>query len=100
MEAGYATFYGARLAGRRTASGERFDPSAFTAAHRTLPLGTWIDVQRADTGARVVVRVNDRGPFGDQRRIVDLSRAAAEQLDMIRQGVVPVRLRTLGGPPP
>jgi rare lipoprotein A len=81
-----------------TASGERFDPRAFTAAHRTLPFGTWVEVVRRDTGKRVLVRITDRGPFGRRDRIIDLSRGAAERLDMIRAGVVPVELRLADGP--
>jgi rare lipoprotein A len=94
-QTGLATWYGAVLAGHRTASGERFDPSAMTAAHRTLPLGTWVDVTRPDTGQTVRVRINDRGPFGDSHRIIDLSRAAADALGMTRLGVVPVEVRVI-----
>jgi len=94
-----ATWYGESLAGHKTASGERFDPSRMTAAHRTLKLGTWIEVRRVDTGSTVRVRVNDRGPYGkDGARIVDLSRAAAEKIGMIRDGVVKVELRVVSGP--
>jgi rare lipoprotein A len=64
-----------------------------------LPFGTVLRVVRIDTGASVIVRVNDRGPFGRRRRIVDLSRAAAEQLDMMRRGVVNVRVEVLGERP-
>jgi rare lipoprotein A len=98
VQAGLATWYGASFAGRKTASGERFDPGAFTAAHRTLPFGTWVEVRRPDTGRAVRVRVNDRGPWGDPRRIIDLSRQAAEALDLVRAGVAPVELRVVGGP--
>jgi rare lipoprotein A len=93
---GQASYYSDKLAGRSTASGEPYDPSALTAAHRSLPFGTRLRVTRADNGRSVVVRVNDRGPFGSASRIVDLSRAAAEQLDMIRAGVVAVRAEVLG----
>jgi rare lipoprotein A len=96
-QTGLATWYGAALAGHRTASGERFDPSAMTAAHRTLPLGTWVDVTRPDTGQTVRVRINDRGPFGDSRRVIDLSRAAADAIGMTRLGVVPVEIRVVPG---
>jgi len=92
---GRASYYHDSLAGNRTASGERYDPTAFTAASRTLPFGTELRVTRVDTGATVDVRVNDRGPFGRRTRILDLSRAAAERLDMIRAGVVRVRVRVL-----
>jgi rare lipoprotein A len=93
--AGDATWYSDSLAGGPTASGERYDPGALTAAHRTLPLGTVVRVTRVDTGASVVVRINDRGPFGRRRRIIDLSRAAATRLSMIRRGVAPVRLEII-----
>lgn len=92
---GKATYYSDRLAGRRTASGARYDPRAFTAAHRELPFGSVLLVTRVDTGQSVRVTVTDRGPFGSEERIVDLSRAAAEVLQMIRAGVVPVRLQVL-----
>jgi rare lipoprotein A len=95
---GMATWYGGKLAGHKTASGERFDPSQMTAAHRTLPLGTWVEVTRVDTGKSVRVRINDRGPFGHADRIIDLSRAAADQLDMVRAGVAEVRVRVVDGP--
>jgi rare lipoprotein A len=88
---GEASYYGAAFAGRKTASGEVFDPALFTAAHRTLPFGTVLRVTRLDTKATVYVRVNDRGPFGRARRILDLSTAAAERLDMIRRGIAEVR---------
>ncbi len=87
-ERGKASYYSDRLSGRKTANGERYDPRALTAAHRTLPFGTVVVVSRAD-GRSVRVRVNDRGPFA-KGRIIDLSRAAAEQLGMIRAGVVDV----------
>ncbi|MEJ7730188.1 MAG: septal ring lytic transglycosylase RlpA family protein [Polyangiaceae bacterium] len=90
---GRASYYADSLAGRATASGQPYDPAAFTAAHRDLPFGTELEVTR-DDGRSVRVRVNDRGPFGRAAArgvILDLSRAAAEQLDMIREGVIEVR---------
>jgi rare lipoprotein A len=92
---GKASYYSDRLAGRSTASGEPYDPKKLTAAHLTLRLGTRIKVTRVDTGASVVVKVNDRGPYGDRGRVVDLSRRAAEKLDMVRAGVVTVRVEIL-----
>jgi peptidoglycan lytic transglycosylase len=94
-QAGLATWYGGKLAGHRTASGERFDPAQMTAAHRTLPFGTLVEVTRADTGRSVVVRINDRGPFGDGARIIDLSRGAAEKIGLVRVGVTRVTLRVV-----
>ncbi len=95
VQEGQASYYGNSLAGHKTASGERYDPRAFTAAHRTLALGTVARVRRADTGAVVYVRITDRGPFGSSHRIIDLSHAAAERLGMIRAGVAEVRLEVV-----
>lgn len=97
-QVGQATWYGGAFAGKKTANGERFDPSKLTAAHRSLPFGTWVEVRRIDTGSVVRVRINDRGPFGDDRRIIDLSRKAAEDLDMVRDGIANVELRVVRGP--
>jgi len=88
---GEASYYGAAFAGRKTASGEVFDPARFTAAHRTLAFGTVLRVTRVDTGAVVYVRVNDRGPYGKKRRILDLSSAAAGRLDMLKRGIAEIR---------
>jgi rare lipoprotein A len=98
VQKGMASWYGAALAGHRTASGERFDPEKMTAAHRTLPLGTWVEVTCLDTARRVRVRINDRGPFGHADRIVDLSHAAARELGMLRAGVARVELRVVDAP--
>jgi rare lipoprotein A len=89
---GEAAYYGDRFAGRKTASGERYDPKAFTAAHRTFPFGTIVRVRRPDTGSYTYVRVTDRGPFGSKTRIIDVSKIAARRLDMFRRGVVDVRV--------
>ena len=97
-QAGLATWYGGSFAGKKTANGERFDPTKYTAAHRKLPFGTWVEVRRADTGRTVRVRINDRGPWGNDRRIIDLSRKAAEDLDVVREGVAKVELRVVSGP--
>ena len=88
---GVASYYGAAFRGRATASGERFDPDAFTAAHRTLAFGTCLRVESVASGRSVRVRVNDRGPYAGGR-IIDLSEAAARALDLVRQGVGRVRL--------
>jgi rare lipoprotein A len=94
VERGMATFYGDEQ-GTQTASGERFDKHKLTAAHRTLPLGTRVRVTNTKNGRSVEVRINDRGPFGGHGRIIDVSEAAARQLDMIAAGVVPVTLEVL-----
>ncbi|BBB12342.1 septal ring lytic transglycosylase RlpA family protein [Sphingopyxis sp. FD7] len=88
---GYASWYGSE-SGNRTANGEKFRPGWITAAHTTLPLPTYVEVTALDTGRRIIVRVNDRGPFA-RGRIIDLSRGAAEALGMRAQGHVPVRVR-------
>ena len=88
---GMASYYGAELAGNRTASGERFNPSALTAAHRTLPMGTKLRVTNKSNGKSVIVRVNDRGPFS-KGRIIDVSKAAAQEIAMVRSGTARVTL--------
>lgn len=91
---GLASYYADSLAGGLTANGERYDPRAFTAAHRSLPFGSIVRVVREDSGQIVYARVNDRGPFV-RGRVIDLSRAAAEAIDMIRKGVVKVRVEVV-----
>jgi rare lipoprotein A len=91
-DVGYASWYGAELAGRPTASGESFEPSGISAAHRTLPLPSYVEVTRLDTGRTILVRINDRGP-ADPNRTIDLSTGAAEQLGITELGMVPVRIR-------
>ena len=91
---GQATSTLAKHHGRKTASGERFDQNALTAAHRQLPFGTRVRVTNLRNDKSVVVRINDRGPYA-KKRIIDLSKKAAEQLDMLRDGVVPVRVERL-----
>lgn len=90
-EEGIASYYADRYQGRQTASGERFDQQAMTAAHPSLPFGTQVRVTHLDNGRETVVRINDRGPFV-RGRIIDLSRRAAEELDMLRSGTAPVRI--------
>ncbi len=94
-EKGIASWYGEPYHGRRTASGEIYDMHAMTAAHKTLPFGTVVKVNRRDTGADVKVRINDRGPF-IEGRIIDLSYAAAKAIDLDRDGVAPVRIKVVG----
>lgn len=92
-----ASFYAEDFHGRPTASGELFDMHALTAAHKTLPFGTMLEITNLSNGKRVTVRVNDRGPFIPNREI-DLSRGAAEKLDMLSAGVARVSIRKLSGP--
>lgn len=93
-QTGLASWYGPGFAGRRTANGEVFDPSDLTAAHRELPFNTLVRVTNDETGASVVVRINDRGPFRSGR-IIDLSRAAAEEIGMVGKGVGHVSLQVV-----
>ncbi len=90
-ESGQATWYGAALHGNLTASGEPFNMYDNTAAHKTLPFGTRVKVTNMQNGKSVVVRITDRGPFAPGR-VIDLSMAAAQQVDMISSGVVPAKL--------
>ncbi|WP_233548210.1 septal ring lytic transglycosylase RlpA family protein [Aurantiacibacter zhengii] len=91
---GVASYYGRRFHGRPTASGEAFDMNDLTAAHKTLPFGSRVRVTNPRNGASVVVRVNDRGPF-TRGRDIDLSRAAAEQIGIVRSGHGRVELELL-----
>ncbi len=91
-EVGYASWYGSELGGRPTANGEAFAPEGVTAAHRTLPLPSYVEVTRLDTGRTILVRINDRGP-ADSNRLIDLSAGAAEQLGITDVGMVQVRVR-------
>ena len=90
-EEGIASWYGAEFQGRATASGESFDTTQFTAAHRTLPFGTRVVVTNLATGASTTVRINDRGPFV-AGRIIDLSQAGARSIDVVATGTARVRL--------
>lgn len=92
---GQASYYSDKLIGNSTASGEPYDPRRMTAAHRKLAFGTRVRVTRLPDGPSVIVIVNDRGPFGSRKRIVDLSKAAAVKLKMLRAGVVPVKVEVL-----
>lgn len=91
---GKASWYGEPFHGRRTASGEVFDMYQMTAAHRTLPFGTVVEVRRVDTGGVVVVKITDRGPFVE-KRVIDLSYGAAERLGMVKAGVVSVKVEVV-----
>jgi len=95
---GLASYYGPGFSGNETASGETFDQREMTAAHRTLPLGTVVRVTNLENGRTVVVRINDRGPYGRNFRkgtIIDLSRGAAQRLRFIKDGLVRVRVEVL-----
>ena len=96
-ERGVASWYGKKFHGQPTASGEIYDMYQLTAAHTTLPIPTWVEVTNLSNGEKVIVKVNDRGPFIDNR-IIDLSYAAAQQLGMVRAGTSLVEVRALGAP--
>jgi len=94
VQRGKASFYGRKFHGRKTSSGDVFDMNKMTAAHKTLPMDSYVQVINLDNGKAVVVKVNDRGPF-IKGRIIDLSYAAASQLGFVRQGVAKVEIRTI-----
>lgn len=94
LERGVASWYGTKFHGKATATGEAYDMHSMTAAHKTLPLPTCVEVVNLTNGRRIIVRVNDRGPFVDNR-IIDLSYAAAHKLDMVRDGTALVEVRSL-----
>ena len=98
IEKGVASWYGPGFHGKKTASGETFNTNGYTAAHRTLPFGTKLKVINLNNGKSVVVRVNDRGPYA-KNRIIDLSKAAASKIDMIKSGTASVELILLSQDP-
>jgi len=98
-EQGVASWYGPDFHGKRTATGEIYDMHAMTGAHPTLPLPAWVRVTNLQNGRSVVIRLNDRGPFS-KNRIIDLSRAAAHELDMIRTGTALVEVQSLAAGAP
>jgi rare lipoprotein A len=101
VEEGIASWYGPSFHGKRTASGLRYNQNKMTAAHKLLPFGSKVRVTHLNNGKSVIVEITDRGPFS-KKRVIDLSRAAAKKLDMIRSGTAPVRIQSLdtGGAPP
>ncbi len=96
-EVGYASWYGQELAGRNTANGEVFLPSAVSGAHKTLPMPSYVEVTSLETGRTILVRINDRGPFANDR-LIDLSEGAAKQLGITQQGIAGVRVRKVNPP--
>lgn len=96
-QVGKASYYHDKFQGRKTASGARFNQSKLTAAHKTLPMGTQVRVTDSRTGKSVVVRINDRGPFV-KGRVIDLSRAAAKQIGLVKKGVSKVKVEVLSVP--
>lgn len=98
VEEGVASWYGPGFHGRATANGERYNQYAMTAAHKLLPLGTTVKVTHLGTRRSIIVRVNDRGPFVEDR-VIDLSRKSAEELGIIGRGTAMVRVESVGGVP-
>ncbi len=98
IQVGYASWYGPKFHGRKTASGEIYDMHALTAAHKSLPFGTLVRVVNLENGKSVVVRINDRGPYV-KGRIIDLSYAAAKRIGLDKTGVAKVRLEIIGYEP-
>jgi len=98
-EKGLASHYGKEFHGKKTASGERFSQTDMTAAHRHLPLGTKVMVENIETGEKIEVKINDRGPYADRkRRVIDLSKAAADSIGLVEQGIGRVEV-TVTEPP-
>lgn len=97
VDTGLASWYGAKHHGRRTASGEIFNQTSFTAAHQRLPLGSIVKVTNLENGKSVDLRINDRGPY-QKGRIIDVSRAAATVLGMTRSGLARVRVELISSP--
>jgi rare lipoprotein A len=92
-EHGIASYYGKGIHGRKTADADRFSQNEMTATHRRLPLGAKVPVENRDTGEQVEVKNTDRGPYADKkRRVIDLSKAAADSIGIVEQGVAPVRV--------
>jgi rare lipoprotein A len=94
-EKGFASYYADKFHGKQTSSGETFDNTLFTAAHNTLPFGTLVKVTREDNQQSVIVKINDRGPF-KPGRIIDLSRAAAEKINLVQVGTAAVKVELIG----
>ncbi|MFH1035390.1 MAG: septal ring lytic transglycosylase RlpA family protein [Pseudomonadota bacterium] len=95
QERGIASWYGPNFHGKRTSNGEAYNMESLTAAHKTLPMDTWVEVTNLDNQRHLVLRINDRGPFVDGR-IIDLSKAAARDLGVLARGTAPVLVRALG----
>jgi rare lipoprotein A len=96
-QTGIASWYGVPYNGRRSASGEIYDMEKLTAAHRSLPFDTWVEVTNLSNNKRVDVRITDRGPFVNGR-IIDLSLAAAREIDLVTAGIVRVRIKVIKKP--
>lgn len=94
-QTGIASWYGKKFHGRKTANGEIYDMYAMTAAHKTLPMNTWVEVHNLDNNRKIKVRINDRGPFVTGR-VIDLSYTGAQKIGMVGPGTAPVRVTALG----
>ncbi len=94
-ETGFAIYYSDQLVGRPLANGEKYDNKALSAAHRTLPFGTMVKVTNLKNNKSTIVKINDRGPHGSKANIIDLSRRAAEEIDMIKDGKAKVKIEVV-----
>ncbi|BAP78410.1 MULTISPECIES: septal ring lytic transglycosylase RlpA family protein [Stutzerimonas] len=94
IQKGKASYYARSFQGKETASGETFNQNELVAAHKTLPFDTRVQVTNLENGKQVTVRINDRGPF-KPGRIIDLSRVAANRIDLLDEGIAPVKIETL-----
>ena len=94
VQKGKASYYARSFQGKETASGETFNQNELVAAHKTLPFDTRVEVTNLENGKQVTVRINDRGPF-KPGRIIDLSRVAANRIDLLDEGIAPVKIETL-----
>jgi rare lipoprotein A len=93
---GTVSYYHGRFHGKKTSSGEKYDKTGYTAAHKTLPYNTLIELQNPRNGKVVTVRINDRGPYGKTSRILDISQAAAKELDIIKSGIAKLSFKVVG----
>jgi rare lipoprotein A len=96
-QTGICVYYSDSFQGRLLASGEKYDKAALTAAHKTLPFGTMVKITNLKNNKSVVVRVNDRGPHGSKERIIEVTRRAAEELDMVKDGKAKVQIEVVKG---
>ncbi len=96
VQKGVASYYSHKFNGKKTAFGEIFNNRLYTAAHPTLPHNTLLEVTNIANNKKVVVRINDRGPFGKHRRLLDISHAAAAELDLLRKGIGQVEIKVVG----
>ena len=93
---GIVSYYHAKFHGKKTSSGEKYDKTDYTAAHKSLPFNTLIQLENPRNGKVVTVRINDRGPYGKTKRILDISQAAAKELDIVKSGIAKLTFKVVG----